>query len=352
MINKSNILVIDDQPENNKLLVAQLTPQNYQVFTALNAKNALEILLQQRIDLILLDIMMPDIDGYELCIQLKNDQRFKHIPIIFISALSETVDKVKAFKVGGVDYITKPFEREEVLARVKTHLDIHNLQTHMEDLVSEKTKELSESQMATIFSLANLAEARDIDTGKHLERVRDYCRELAFKLSEIPRYKSQIDLTFIKNIYCSSPLHDIGKVAIPDAILLKQGLLTAEEFEVMKTHTTIGAKNLKIVFNNYPNNLFIKMGIDIALCHHEKWDGSGYPNGLSGENIPLSARIMALADVYDALRSKRPYKMPMAHEESIKIIADGAGKHFDPELTKVFLENQNQILEIANHFKV
>lgn len=352
MSKKPMILVVDDQAENTRLLEAQLAPHDYDVLKALSAKETLAILETNHVDLIILDIMMPDVDGFELCVQLKKDQRFKNIPIIFVTALSETVDKVKAFSLGAVDYITKPFEREEVLARVATHIKIRKLQTEMEELVFLKTQEISESQMATIFTLANLAELRDHDTGRHLDRVRSYCRVIALKLMEIPKYKPQVDLAFIKNIYYSSPLHDIGKIAIPDSILLKEGKLTEEEFEVMKTHTTIGAVHLKDVNNNYPNNSFIKMGIDIALSHHERWDGKGYPNALEKENIPLCARIMAIADVYDALRSKRPYKSQFSHERSIEIITEGIGKNFDPDLANIFLSIQNKILEITLHFKV
>jgi len=208
----------------------------------------------------------------------------------------------------------------------------------MIEVTKNKNKEISEAQMATIYSLVKLSEYRDIDTGKHIERVAISCKLLANKLRHLSKYQSDIDDNYIDNIYKASPLHDIGKVGVPDKVLLKPGKFTPEEYEVMKIHTTIGANTLLDVKKKYPDNDFIEMGIYIALSHHEKWDGSGYPSGLSGENIPLSARITALVDAYDALRSKRVYKDAYSHEESLKIIKQDAGKHFDPNIVQTFIE--------------
>lgn len=219
------------------------------------------------------------------------------------------------------------------------------LSNSFEELVEEKVKEISESQMATIFALVKLAESRDDDTGKHIERTAKLCKLLARLLSKTPKYKDKIDTSFINNIYYASPLHDIGKVGIPDNILLKPGKLTKEEFEIMKTHTSIGYNTLLEVGNIYNQNSFIKQGMEISRSHHEKWDGSGYPEGLKGEEIPLSGRIMAMVDVYDALRSKRVYKEAFNHERSLQIIIEGRGKHFDPFLTDIFAENQDIIRE-------
>lgn len=217
---------------------------------------------------------------------------------------------------------------------------------HLEELVNEKVQEISESQMATIFALVKLSESRDDDTGAHIERTSSLCQLIAERLRALPHSGDFINDSFIDNIYKASPLHDIGKVGIPDAILLKPGKLTPPEFEIMKTHTMLGFDTLSQVQKRYTQNSFLKIGIEIAKSHHEKWDGTGYPEGLSGEGIPLSARIMALADVYDALRSKRVYKDAFTHEESRVIIEEGSGKQFDPLLIKIFHENHKAFQEI------
>ena len=217
---------------------------------------------------------------------------------------------------------------------------------HLEELVNNKVQEISESQMATIFALVKLSESRDDDTGAHIERTSSLCRLIAERLRMLPHYAGIINETYINNIYKASPLHDIGKVGIPDAILLKPGKLTPPEFEIMKTHTIIGFNTLSQVQTRYTQNSFLKIGMEIAKYHHEKWDGTGYPEGLSGEETPLSARIMALADVYDALRSKRVYKEAFSHEESCAIIEEGSGKHFDPLLIKFFQKNNKAFQEI------
>jgi len=286
---------------------------------------------------------MPDMDGLEMCEHLKADETLKNIPVIFISALSGSDDKINGFAAGAVDYVTKPFRSDEVIARVRTHLRLRWLQSEMElhnrnleELVREKVQEISDSHMSTIFALVKLAEYRDEDTGLHIERTRTFCRILALKLQENPFYANMISDAYVDNIFHAAPLHDIGKVGIPDGILQKPGKLTPEEFEIMKTHTTIGARTLEEVHMKYPRNEFLSMGISIARSHHERWDGTGYPDGLSCENIPLCARIMALSDVYDALRSKRVYKSAFSHEEACRLISDGAGSQFDPSVFEAF----------------
>jgi len=273
---------------------------------------------------------------------LKQDSRFQDIPIIFISALTETLDKVKAFGSGGVDYVTKPFQFDEVDARVKTHLKLRRYQSHLEDLVKEQVKEISDSQVSTIFALSKLSESRDKETGEHLERVQIYCKMLAEKLSRQEPYNSVITVSFTHNIFNASPLHDIGKVAIPDNVLLKPGKFTPEEFEIMKTHSLVGAATMEAVNDIYRNNAFINMGITIARSHHERWDGTGYPDGLKGEDIPIAARIMAIADVYDALRSTRCYKGALSRGRSREIIESGNGTQFDPLIGKTFLELEGE----------
>jgi putative two-component system response regulator len=347
---KKKILIIDDSPEAIDVLNNAL-PKNYQRQFALSGAAAIELLnrSEELPDLILLDVMMPEMDGYEVCKLLKKDERMQEIPVIFLSALTDTRDKVKAFEQGGVDYIEKPFQIEEVRARVDTHLklrffqkEIENINSNLTQMVEEKVKEISESQTATIFALAKLAESRDEGTGDHLKRIQIFCRLIAEKLRIHSKYKGRINADYVDILQKASPLHDIGKVGIKDAILLKPGKLTPEEFEEMKRHTTIGANTLADVYKEYPENLFIKIGIEIAQSHHEKWDGSGYPQGLSGDEIPLSARIIALADVYDALRSKRVYKRAFSHEEAREIIIGGRGKHIDPLIVDAFLEFEQE----------
>ena len=340
---KADILIVDDTPANLRLLGGMLQQHDYGVRPVPNGELALKAATNQRPDLILLDINMPGMDGYEVCARLKEDPILRKVPVIFISALDETIDKIKAFQVGGVDYVTKPFQIEEVLARVHTHLTIHRLQVELEEhnqtleaKVAEQVKEISEAQLATIFALSKLSESRDDDTGKHLERVQNFCRILATEAAKLDEYAAAIDEKFIEQIFHACPLHDIGKVAIPDAVLLKPGKLTDEEYGIMQQHTTIGATTLEAVRAQYPRNTFVVMGLEIARYHHEKWDGSGYPIGVAGSAIPLSARITAVADVYDALTSVRCYKDAFSHEKSCDIILADAGVHFDPGLVEAF----------------
>lgn len=353
----AKILIVDDSPEAIEVLTGGL-PNNCKCQVALSGEKAIELLdkSEELPDLILLDVMMPGMDGYEVCEHLKKDKRLKEIPVIYLSALSDTKDKVKAFIHGGVDYIEKPFQLEEVRARIATHLTLRFLQKELEvhnhnlqQMVEEKVKEISESQMATIFALAKLAESRDEDTGDHLKRVQIFCKLLAEKLGEHPKYIRKINPEFIHNLELASPLHDIGKVGIRDVILLKPGKLLPEEFEEMKQHTTIGANTLEEVYQNYPNNHFIRTGIEIAQYHHEKWDGSGYREGLRGDEIPLSAQIMALADIYDALRSKRVYKEAYTHEKTCKIIMEGREKHLNSLIVDEFLAYDQEFERIYEH---
>ncbi len=282
----------------------------------------------------------------------------RDVPVIFISARNEIMSKVKAFGMGCVDYITRPFESEEVRTRVKTHLRLRNMQIelknqnhHLERLVEQKVHEISDSWIATVMALAKLAESRDDDTGNHLERVQVLCRMLAENLAQLPFYYGTIDRDYIYNIYHTSPLHDIGKVGIPDSILLKPGKLDEQEFDVMKEHTVIGAQTLEAVRQRYQGNVFIDMGIAIARFHHERWDGSGYPDGLAGDKIPLCARIMAVADVYDALRSRRCYKEAMPHENAVEIIRGLKGTHFAPDVVDTFLNLERALVETGMYSK-
>jgi putative two-component system response regulator len=301
-------------------------------------------------------------DGFEVCRRLKDDARLREVPVIFISASTETEGKVKAFRRGGVDYVTKPFQIEEVEARVETHLRLRSAQVelarynhYLEQLVDEKVKEISESQLATIFAMVKLAESRDDETGTHIWRVREYCLAIANALRALPAFAATLTDPFVRDLYNAAPLHDIGKVGIPDAILLKPERHTQDEFEIMKTHTTIGAHTLQGVGERYPRNSFITMGSAIASSHHERWDGSGYPRGLAGEAIPLPAQIMSIADVYDALRTPRRYKPGFSHEESVRVMTQGDGRtkpsHFGPTILPVFSEIAGEFDAIYERLK-
>jgi putative two-component system response regulator len=303
-------------------------------------------------DLILIDDEAAGIDALEFVSRVARSPRLRDVPTMLLSTETDIDRKVEAFSAGIVDYVCTPVATEELLARVLTHVRLRRAQLEselhsrkLEAFVLEQVNEITDSQMATIIALARLAESRDDQTGGHLERVQQYCRMIAARLSEQMRF-GIIDHTFIDNIEYASALHDIGKVAISDLILLKPAELTDDEFELMKSHTQLGAETLEAVSSKYPNNDFIEMGIKIARWHHERWDGSGYPDGLVGEAIPLPARIMAVADVYDALMSQRSYKRPFTYGESRDIIASQRGEHFDPDVVDAFLSLEAEFVAV------
>lgn len=354
----ARIMIVDDTPSNLDVLSAILEGQGYEVQRFPRADLALRSAEFAPPDMFMLDIMMPEMNGFELCARLKAMPDIADIPVLFLSALSDVEDKVKAFTAGGVDYITKPFQEKEVLARVKTHLTMRRMHAelveynhNLEALVVERMRDVYDSQMATLAAISALSEWRDLDTGTHIERTRMYCRILAQDLSENPVYYREVTESFITDIYHAAPLHDIGKVGIPDAILLKPAKLTPVEFEFMKSHTLIGARTLEKVQAAFPGNEFINTGIKLARTHHEKWDGSGYPNGLKGMEIPLEGRIMAIADVYDALRAKRPYKGPLTHQEACAILREESGTHFDPTLIACFNRHADEFDAIARNME-
>lgn len=347
---RCTVLVVDDTPENVDLLNGILE-KNYNVKVALNGKKALKIAqAQEKPDIILLDIMMPDMNGYEVCQTLKGNPDTEKIPIIFITAMSEVEDEEKGLAMGAVDYITKPVSPPIVLARVKNHLDLKKYRDSLEDMVQERTKELLLTQEVTIESLGTLAEYRDPETGGHIKRTQNYVRVLAEHLKHHPKFTSYLNEDTISLLYKSAPLHDVGKVGVPDKILHKPGKLEPEEFDEMKKHTIYGFNAMKRAELKLGFNSFLRLAGEIAYTHQEKWDGSGYPQGLAGEEIPISGRLMAIADVYDALISKRVYKPPFSHEKAVAIIREGKGKHFDPEMVDVFLEVSEEFREIAIHY--
>jgi putative two-component system response regulator len=355
--NRPTVLAVDDTPANLSLL-ANLLKDQYRVKIANHGQKGLDLALAAPPDLILLDIMMPELDGYEVCRRLKADPRTARIPVIFLTAKTEIADEELGFAVGAVDFIHKPISPPIVAARVHTHLQIKQWQDFLQDQnawlqqeVERRLSEVNHLQDASIQVMVSLAEFRDECTGNHIRRTQAYVRLLATRLADEGRHSRLLTGNYIELLAKSAPLHDIGKIAIPDHILLKPGKLSDEEFAVMKTHTARGYDMLKKAGEQMgERGDFLSMAMEIAGYHHEKWDGSGYPHRLAGEAIPLSARLMAVADVYDALRTRRPYKEPMSHAAALDILRQGAGSHFDPELIEAFAAVEQEVLTIAEHW--
>jgi putative two-component system response regulator len=355
---KITVLVVDDSPDNLRLMNGMLK-NTYSTRIANSGERALQAALQEpKPDIILLDITMPGMDGYEVCRRLKADNSTSEIPVIFLTAKTQVEDEQMGFDAGCVDYISKPVSPPIVLARLKTHLALkaaadflRDQNQYLENEVTRRTHEVQVVQDVTIMSMASLAETRDNETGNHIRRTQNYVLALAEKLKDHPRYARYIEDCTIDMLYKSAALHDIGKIGIPDAILLKPDKLTAEEFEIMKTHTTIGRDAILAAEKLIGvEDTFLRVAREIAYGHQEKWDGSGYPQGLAGESIPISARLMALADVYDALISARVYKPAFSHEKAVEIIRAGWGKHFDPLIADAFFEIEEEFRSIAAQF--
>lgn len=358
VLEKSTILVVDDSPDNLSL-ISGLLKDLYKLKVANNGEKAIKIAqAENKPDLILLDVMMPGLSGYDVCQTLKSDPSTRDIPIIFLTAMTGAEDEKKGLELGGSDYITKPISPPIVLARVKTQLQnkavadfLRDQNTFLEKEVSDRTKEVMAIQDVTILSMASLAETRDSDTGNHIRRTQFYVLALAKALQSNPRFSQYLTDHTIRMLFKSAPLHDIGKVGIPDRILLKPGKLSPEEFEIMKTHTTLGRDALANAEKSLGTNVeFLKMAKEIAYSHQEKWDGSGYPEGIGADDIPISARLMAVADVYDALISRRIYKEGMPHEKACEIIQEGSGSHFDPDMTDAFMQIHEEFREIAQRY--
>jgi putative two-component system response regulator len=344
------VLIVDDNNENIQVLGNLLRTSNYRIAIATTGQQALFYVNKTLPDLILLDIMMPGMDGYEVCKVLKNDPKTCNIPIIFLTAMAEEQDEARGLALGAVDYMTKPFSPELVKVRVNNQLELKKHHDHLEKLVEERTQELALTQEVTIYSLASLAETRDPETGGHILRTQRYVSALARKLKDETKLSKNLDDMTIDLLYKSAPLHDIGKVGVEDRILLKPGKLTDQEFAEMKNHTVYGRDALRVAKEILGNNSFMHYAREIAYTHHEKWDGSGYPNELSGDNIPISGRLMAIADVYDALISKRVYKPPFSHQKAVSIIREGKGNHFDPDMVDAFLAIKEEFRQIAIEF--
>lgn len=351
----NTILIVDDTPEN-LLLLSELLQPHYRVRAASSGRRALQVAISAPMpDLILLDVMMPEMDGYAVLTQLQADPRTASIPVIFVTALDRSADEERGLMLGAVDYISKPIKPAIVLARVRTHLELKSARDWLQDrnavLEAEVARRLNENlliQDVSIRALAHLAEIRDPETGDHLRRTQGYMRVLATHLREYPRFAAFLTDQNIQALVKSAPLHDIGKVGIPDHILLKPGKLTPEEWEIMKTHSRLGRDAIEQAEHDADQPVeFLRMAKDIAHYHHEKWDGSGYPDGLAGEAIPIPARLMALADVFDALIARRAYKAPFPFERAVEIIREGRGSHFDPAVVDAFLARLDEFETIA-----
>ncbi|MCG6976153.1 MAG: response regulator [Acidiferrobacterales bacterium] len=362
---KATILVVDDNELNRDMLSRRLEREGYLAILASDGYMALEMLAVNEVDLVLLDIMMPQLDGYQVLERIKADPRLQKIPVIMITAIDEIDSTVKCIELGAEDYLPKPFNPVLLRARIGASLEkkrLHDMEAEyrskieqnnmvLSERVREQVMEIASAQLGAIFAMSKLAESRDPETGEHLDRMREYCRVLANQMRGMPKYADTIDHDFVDNIYAASPLHDIGKVGVPDAILCKPGKLTADEWIIMKTHPIVGAETLREVDRQHPGNAFVQTGIEIAEAHHEKWNGSGYPFGLAGEKIPLAARILALGDVYDALTSKRCYKDAFATDEARKIIINDRGVHFDPDVVDAFLATEDEFARIRVEYQ-
>ena len=352
MTNRPNrVLVVDDEPMNRELLESHLVPLGYEVSMAQNGEEALKKVQEALPDVILLDAMMPGMDGFEVARQLKADEQTRSIPVVMVTMLKEVEHRIKALKAGVNDFMSKPIDKAEMQATVRSQMQVKayhdlmlNYQKDLEADVEKKTAQLQQalaklkgSSLDTIHRLSRAAEYKDEDTGAHILRMSNYSAAVAGKMG--------LNEKTVDSILYAAPMHDVGKIGTPDQILLKPGKLDPAEWEIMKQHTTNGGRILE------QSSDFLKLGEVIAMTHHEKWDGSGYPNGLKGNKIPLAGRIVAIADVFDALTTKRPYKEPFSLEKSFGIIRDSRGSHFDPDVVDAFFEVEKEILAIKEKYR-
>ncbi len=328
------ILIVEDEIVSQKRLELLIQHLGYETVVANNGAEGWELWKSERPRIVITDWVMPELDGLELCKKIRLSEGSLYTYIVMVTSKSETHDLVESMDAGADDFISKPYIKDELAVRIQSARRIIDFQ----------------SRDIAIFAISKLVESRDPETGNHLERIRHYSRLLSKTLMEINRFPQEIDNLFIDNIFLTSPLHDIGKIGIPDNILLKPGLLNDEEFAVMKTHTTIGFNALNEVLKRNLKVEYLKMSASIALSHHEKYDGTGYPQGLKGEEIPLCARIVALADVYDALSSKRVYKTAFTHDVAKSIIIKDSGNHFDPVMVEAFLACEAEFIKINQNF--
>ena len=352
------VLVVDDTPDNLALM-AELLQDRYRVRVANSGERALAMAQTDPVpDLVLLDIMMPGMDGYEVCRRLQANAATRSIPVIFLTARADSEDERMGLELGAVDYITKPVSPPIMLARVQTHLALkatadflRNKSAYLEREVALRTLEVQAIQDVTIMAMASLAETRDDETGNHIRRTQLYVKALAERLRTHPRFEAVLNDHMIELLYKCAPLHDIGKIGIPERILFKPGKLTDGEFEIIKGHAALGRKAIEGAERRLGMRVrFLNVAKDMAYSHHEKWDGSGYPEGLTGDAIPVTGRLMALADVYDALISRRIYKAAFTHEQACSSIVQERGRHFDPDMVDAFIEIAEDFRTIATNY--
>ncbi|MDR1713219.1 MAG: response regulator [Coriobacteriales bacterium] len=353
---RKTIMLVDDNATN---LTAgrNMLKDRYKVYPCPSAEMMFDLLDNVNTDLILLDIEMPEMNGYEAIRKLKETASYSEIPVIFVTAMDGEGDELEGLSLGAIDYVTKPFSAPLLLKRIENHLDamakkreLQQFNEHLEDSIRIKTRQVSELQSAVLSTVANLVEFRDDVTGAHIERTQLYLEVLVKTMMREGVYARETTDWDLEYLIQSAKLHDVGKIGISDLILNKPGKLTPEEFEIMKTHPEIGVRTIKQIEENAPDHSFLKHACRIAGFHHEKWDGSGYPYGFKGEDIPLEGRLMAIADVYDALISARPYKKPFSTDEARDIIDDGRGSHFDPVLVDVFDTVSEEFAAIVRNF--
>ncbi|AHE97791.1 response regulator [Thioalkalivibrio paradoxus] len=356
---RATVLIVDDVPENLAVLGALLRPE-YRVLAATRGEEALKLVRgPTRPDLILLDVMMPEMDGYSVLACLRGDSATSDIPVLFLTALADPGEEERGLRAGASDYLTKPIKPAVVLARVRTQLEAKRARDGLLDQnavleaeVARRMRENDTTQLVAIRALAHLAETRDPETGNHILRTQSYVQHLASRLQFHPRFAATLTDHYIDLLTRSAPLHDIGKVGIPDHILLKPGPLTPSEWAIMQTHAALGSDAIEHAQRDVGLPIdFLSAAQQIARWHHEKWDGSGYPDGLAGDAIPVSARIMAVADVFDALISPRPYKPALPFDEARRIIAEGSGTHFDPDVAAAFLDGFDTFCNIALRYR-
>ncbi len=336
-MDKKSILMIDDV-KLNLVTARDVLEDEYILYEALSAEEGFKILEEHIPDLILLDLVMPQMDGYEMIEILKSTRRYMGIPVIFLTAQTAAESEVKGLELGAADFITKPFEPIVMKRRIETQIELAEYQHSLEQLVEEKVEEIEKMQDAMSSGFAELVESRDGVTGGHVKNTGIYFDAFIRALKDEPRYKNDITDDFIKNTVRSAPLHDIGKIGIDDCVLRKKGALDGGEREYMEKHSMLGGQTFHKIRKKFPENEFLKIAEEMALYHHERWDGSGYPTGIKGEEIPLCARVMSIVDTYDALTSERPYKPPFSHEKSMAIIVEGRGTQFDPDLVDEFVK--------------
>lgn len=344
---KFRVMIVDDTSDN-VWFMAEALAEIAVIQVARDGPSALAMINKDpQPEIILLDVQMPGMDGYEVCRELKQNPKTSDIPVIFVTALSGAREEVKGLRYGGADYIHKPFDPAIVRARVKNLVDFKRLRDSLNDIIKSQVRILRRTQVGTIMALADIAEWRDPETGEHIKRTQEYVRCIAEAMAKRPEYATVINQEYIEMLYMCAPLHDMGKVSISDAILLKPGKLSEEEFAIMQKHCEFGAQILQRSLERIGRDPFLELAYEVTRWHHDRWDGQGYPDGLAGEAIPIAARIMSVADVYDALISSRPYKVAFTHDDAVRMILEDRCKRFDPAVVDTFLSVEQQIKEIA-----